>query len=77
MVKVLLDVLWTLCFFLSGDVVAAAASEDDAVFAPTWARSRSVPKPNLQPDFNVSVFECFDASSSAVLRELDESDRSV
>ena len=40
MVKVLLDVLWTVCFFLSGDVVAAAASEDDAVFAPTWARSR-------------------------------------
>ena len=40
MVKVLLDVLWTLSFFLSGDVVAAAASEDDAVFSPTWARSR-------------------------------------
>ena len=34
-------------------------------------------KPNLQPDFNVSVFECFDTSSSAGLRELDESDRSV
>ena len=37
----------------------------------------AVPKPNLQPDFNVSVFECFDTSSSALLRELDESDRSV
>ena len=37
----------------------------------------TVPKPNLQPDFNVSVFECFDTSSSAGLRELDESDRSV
>jgi hypothetical protein len=36
-----------------------------------------VPKPNLQPDFNMSVFECFDTSSSAGLRELDESDRSV
>ncbi|KAH8058995.1 hypothetical protein JL722_5541 [Aureococcus anophagefferens] len=39
MVKVLLDVLWTLCFFLSGDVVAAAASEDDAVFSPTACAS--------------------------------------
>ena len=36
-----------------------------------------VPKPNLQPDFNVSVFECFDTSSSTGLRELDESVRSV
>ena len=34
-------------------------------------------KSNLQPDFNLSVFECFDTSSSAGLRELDESDRSV
>jgi hypothetical protein len=39
--------------------------------------SHAVPKPNLQPDFNMSVFECFDTSSSAGLRELDESDRSV
>ena len=38
---------------------------------------KTVPKPNLQPDFNVRVFECFDTSSSAGLRELDESDRSV
>ena len=35
------------------------------------------PKPNLQPDFNVNVFECFDTSSSAGLREPDESNRSV
>ena len=34
-------------------------------------------KPNLQPDFNVSVRDRFDAISSAVLRELDESNRSV
>ena len=27
-------------------------------------------KSNLQPDFNVRVFECFDTSTSAVLREL-------
>ena len=39
--------------------------------------SRPVWKPNLRPDFNVRVFECFDTSSSAGLRELDESDRSV
>ena len=32
---------------------------------------------NLRPDFNVSVCACFDASSSAVLRELDESNRFV
>ena len=37
----------------------------------------SVWNSNLQPDFNVSVFECFDAISSAVLRELDESNRFV
>ena len=34
-------------------------------------------KSNLQPDFDVSVFECFDTSSSVVLRELDERNRSV
>jgi hypothetical protein len=32
---------------------------------------------NLQPDFNVRVCECFDASTSAVLRELAESNRFV
>ena len=31
----------------------------------------------LQPDFNVRVFERFDASASALLRELDESHRFV
>ena len=45
--------------------------------APEVLQSAAVPKPNLQLDFNVSVFECFDTSSSAGLRELDESDRSV
>ena len=40
-------------------------------------RPLAVCESNLQPDFNVRVFECFDASSSAVLRELDESDRFV
>ena len=37
----------------------------------------AVPKSNLQPDFNVSVCGRFDAGSSAVLRELDESNRFV
>ena len=41
------------------------------------ARSESAWKPNLHPDFNVSVFESFDISSLVGLRELDESDRSV
>ena len=34
-------------------------------------------KSNLQPDFNMRVFEEADTSSSALLRELDESDRFV
>ena len=38
---------------------------------------QAVCKSNLQPDFNVSVFESFDTSTSAVLRELDESNRFV
>ena len=37
---------------------------------PAW-------KSNLQPDFNVRVCDGFDASSSSMLRELDESNRSV
>ncbi|KAH8073445.1 hypothetical protein JL721_2739 [Aureococcus anophagefferens] len=36
-------------------------------------RRRAARESNHQPDFNVSVFECFDTSTSAVLRELDES----
>ena len=39
--------------------------------------SLTVWKPNLQPDFNVSVCDSFDTISSAVLRELDESNRFV
>ncbi|KAK7241758.1 glutathione S-transferase [Aureococcus anophagefferens] len=38
--------------------------------SPVW-------KSNLQPDFNVRACERFDATLSAVLRELDESNRSV
>ena len=40
-------------------------------------KRRPVWNSNLQPDFNVSVFESFDASSLALLRELDESNRFV
>ena len=39
--------------------------------------SESAWNSNLSPDFNVSVRDSFDASSSAVLRELDESNRFV
>ena len=52
---------------LRGDV-------DDRAF---WNASGPVPNSNLQLDFNVSVRECFDATSLASLRELDESNRSV
>jgi len=36
-----------------------------------------VPNSNIQLDFNVSERDRFDASSSALLRELDESNRFV
>ena len=41
------------------------------------AALRAVRTSNLRPDFNVSVFERFDASASALLRELDERNRFV
>ena len=53
-------------------LVVAAVLVRDAV-----ALDGPVCKSNIQPDFNVSVFECFDANFLAVLRELDESNRSV
>jgi hypothetical protein len=53
-------------------LVARAEHEHPALRAhhPVW-------KSNLQLDFNVILFECFDTSTSAVLRELDESNRFV
>ena len=51
----------------------AKAAVVDAGAVPRLA----VPNSNLQLDFNVSVRDSFDATSSAVLRELDESDRFV
>jgi len=71
------------------EVVWLSCERDPEAFASTFAQfpflavpfdndeREPVWKPNLQPDFNVSVFECFDTSSSAGLREFDESDRSV
>ena len=46
-----------------------------AAFPTPWPAA--VWKSNLQPDFNVRVCDRFDARFSAVLRELDESNRFV
>jgi hypothetical protein len=45
----------------------------------SWMGSKQGPAwtSNLQPDFNVRICDSFDASSLAVLRELDESNRFV
>ena len=48
----------------------AAAAREDPARGPVW-------KSNLQPDFNVRVCDRSDARFSAVLRELDESNRFV
>ena len=45
-------------------------SASNLACTPVW-------KSNLQPDFNVRVMDGFDARLSAVLRELDESNRFV
>ena len=63
----------------------ATAAEERAFYdrAPSFreaaaaGRCASVWKSNLQPDFNVRVIERFGPDSFAVLRELDESNRSV
>ena len=53
--------------------------ENDArtVEAGAEAQSLAAWKSNLQPDFNMRIFECFDTSTFAVLRELAESNRFV
>ena len=43
----------------------------------TYYASLALRNSNLQPDFNVRVVECFDTSTSTMLRELDESNRFV
>ena len=57
----------------------AAAAEAAWRWLPLHFASALFPvwKSNLQPDFNVRVFEEVDTRSSALLRELDESDRFV
>ena len=55
----------------------AAASGREPSLVAALLQLHSVCKSNLQPDFNVRVFECFDTSTSAVLRELAESNRFV
>ena len=58
-----------LCFFV-GNVSRGDGAPRELWCVGAW-------KSNIQPDFNVRVCECFDARPSAVLRELDESDRFV
>ena len=53
----------------------SSATRSGTCCSSSRSSSSSVWKSNLQPDFNVSV--CFDTSSSAVLRELNESHRFV
>jgi magnesium-transporting ATPase (P-type) len=56
---------------LPPELQAYEGSDEDADLpASVW-------KSNIQPDFNVRVFECFDTSTSAVLRELAESNRFI
>jgi hypothetical protein len=65
------------------DAVRDRVVEVDGADAVDRERRRVVrevgpgPNSNLQLDFNVSVRYSFDATSSALLRELDESDRFV
>ena len=59
------------------DVASGLQPSPEAVKSRKNFKLIAVWKPNLQPDFNVSIFECFDTSSSAVLRKLDESNRFV
>ena len=52
-------------------------ASDLAFFFWHWSPSFAARNSNLQRDFNGSVCDSFDASASAVLRELDESHRFV
>ena len=63
-----------------GTIAAPDEAVEDASERATSGGRLSLPavwKSNLQPDFNVRVCDSFDASSSTVLRELDESNRFV
>ena len=58
-----------------GDLLSKISGRSVATM--TFAERATVPNSNLQTDFNVSVRDGFDEISSAVLRELDESNRFV
>ena len=49
------------------DREVAARKSAVAAYDALAVKHHAVPKPNIQPDFNVSVFECFDTISSAGL----------
>ena len=75
------DTTYRLSLALPADAAAADAAVREALgVLREWlygAACGAVWNSNLQPDFNVNVFDRFDTSSSAVLRELDESIRFV
>ena len=62
------EMLMRLCYWVATNVVVYGAQR--VACNPVW-------KSNLQPDFNVRVIDGFHARLSAVLRELDESNRFV
>ena len=65
-------------FVVAHLMTSAGLSVDGALDLVRETRpSAAGPDSNLQLDFNVSVRDRFDAISSALLRELDESDRFV
>jgi hypothetical protein len=62
------------------DALRAEAVEEPKVRlvrVPALVVGEPACKSNLQPDFNMRVCECFDTRTSAVLRELAESNRFV
>jgi hypothetical protein len=63
------------CDLASGDCACDDGWEGSVVNAPDTRQSAR--NSNLQPDFNVRVFDTFDTSSSSVLRELAASHRFV
>ena len=76
---VLLDVLPALALARRELVAEARLEERRGLVVEGRARVAAPPvwKSNIQPDFNVRVIERFVPDSSAVLRELDESNRFV
>ena len=60
-----------------GEQVEGLLLARQVVLEPQELERLPVWKSNLQPDFNVRICDRFDARFSAVLRELDESYRSV